>query len=271
MLCRSRTEKEEQQSPQPVIAAFLSRFKLKSLLLKRKKFKQATGIPIFKDVTSTDLVFPGDFNAHCYEWCPTKASTLEGKKFYEFAKDVQLFQIVEKPTRPKSSTGLDLIFLNNLNLVEKIEILPELCCTCDHNVVKFSITIAQLPVTQYSRKIYDYRRANWDVFRDKLAELDWNELVEDGELDNRVLLVEKMILWIADFVVPYKIIVVKSNDRPWFNETLRELLKKKHELYKIDCRFKTTSSAANSRGASHDFEKACKAAQKNIIGSYQLR
>ncbi|CAF1430692.1 unnamed protein product [Didymodactylos carnosus] len=146
--------------------------------------------------------------------------------------------------------------------LEKIEVLPELCCICDHNVVKFSINIAQLPVTQYSRKIYDYRRANWDVFRDKLAELDWYELVEDGGLDNSVLLVEKMILWIADFVVPHKIIVVKSNDRPWFNENLRELLKKKYELYKIDCRFKTTSSAANSRRASHDFEKACKAAKK---------
>ncbi|CAF4642543.1 unnamed protein product, partial [Didymodactylos carnosus] len=105
----------------------------------------------------------------------------------------------------------------------------------------------------------------WDVFRDKLAELDWYELVEDGGLDNSVLLVEKMILWIADFVVPHKIIVVKSNDRPWFNENLPELLKEKHELYKIDCRFKTTSSAANSRRASHDFEKACKAAKKEYF------
>ncbi|CAF0789624.1 unnamed protein product [Didymodactylos carnosus] len=180
---------------------------------------------------NTDLVFLGDFNAHCYEWCPTKASTLEGKKLYEFANDVQLFQIVEKPTRPKSSTGLDLIFLDNLNLVEKIEILPELCCTCDHNVVKFSINIAQLSVTQYSRKIYDYRRANWDVFRDKLAELDWYELVEDGGLDNSVLLVEKMILWIADFVVPHKIIVVKSNDCPWHGDsTINQLIAIVHEI-----------------------------------------
>ncbi|CAF1540091.1 unnamed protein product [Didymodactylos carnosus] len=55
-LSSSRTEKKEQQSPQPVIAAFLSRFKLKSLLLKRKKkvFKQATGISIFEDVTRYD-------------------------------------------------------------------------------------------------------------------------------------------------------------------------------------------------------------------------
>ncbi|CAF1235886.1 unnamed protein product [Didymodactylos carnosus] len=47
-------KKKEQQSPQPVIAAFLSRFKLKSLLLKRKEFRQATGISIFEDVTRYD-------------------------------------------------------------------------------------------------------------------------------------------------------------------------------------------------------------------------
>ncbi|CAF1243745.1 unnamed protein product [Didymodactylos carnosus] len=34
---------------------------------------------------------------------------------------------------------------------------------------------------------YDYRRPNWDVFRDQLAELDWNELVEDEGLDNSIL------------------------------------------------------------------------------------
>ncbi|CAF0916478.1 unnamed protein product [Didymodactylos carnosus] len=42
-------KKKNNNSPQPVIAAFLCRFKLKSLLLKRKVFKQATGISIFED------------------------------------------------------------------------------------------------------------------------------------------------------------------------------------------------------------------------------
>ncbi|CAF1296248.1 unnamed protein product [Didymodactylos carnosus] len=38
----------------PVIAAFHSRFKLKSLLVKRKQFKEATGITIFEDLTKSD-------------------------------------------------------------------------------------------------------------------------------------------------------------------------------------------------------------------------
>ncbi|CAF1497459.1 unnamed protein product [Didymodactylos carnosus] len=211
---------------------------------------------------NADIIQLGDFNAHNFDWCPTKPSTSQGKILRLFSESVQLYQITEKPTRPKSATCLDLIFVDNLNLVKELEILPELASTCDHNVLKLNLNLLQPTVTQHDKTMYEYRNANWSEFRSKLADINWMNLISGMSLDDGAVVIEKMISQIADSIIPHKSVTVKSSDCPWFNDRLRELLKRKHELYRAHCKFNTASTAAKSRNVSKEFDRACKLVKK---------
>ncbi|CAF1528566.1 unnamed protein product [Didymodactylos carnosus] len=182
----------------------------------------------------------GDFNGRCQQWCNTKPSTPEGKYLYEFTADIQLYQLVDKSTRPKSLTCLDLVFVDHVHNIDKIEVLPPPSMKCDHNIVQ-------------------------DIFRSELSTVNWFSLIGGMCLDDSVLIVEKMIMQVANTVIPHKNITAKSNETPWFNDKLRKLSGEKRYLFKVDCRHRTPTTTKNHKDISKQFENECKKAKKDYF------
>ncbi|CAF1124520.1 unnamed protein product [Didymodactylos carnosus] len=190
----------------------------------------------------TNIVILGDFNAHCYEWCETKSSTSEGKHFHEF--DIL-------PTK------------DNISDVNKVIVLPKLYSKCDHDVVQISYSFLNTPIREYKWCIYDYRLTNWDLFRQELSNIDWFGLIHRLTLHDIVAAIENKISEIAYLVTPHKYITVRSNDKPWFTDKLRNMSKIKHDLYIIKCQQKTYTAEKEYMQASKKFEQECRREKKS--------
>ncbi|CAF4482146.1 unnamed protein product, partial [Didymodactylos carnosus] len=84
-------------------------------------------------------------------------------------------------------------------------------------------------------------------------------------LDDSVLIVEKMIMQLANTVIPHKNITVKSNDTPWFNDKLRKLSGDKCYLFNVDCPHRTPTTTKNYKDISKQFENERKKAKKDYF------
>ena len=67
------------------------------------------------------ILILGDFNAKSNSWCEDDHDSLEGTKIETVTSSFGLTQLISDPTHilPSSSSCIDLIFINQLNLVNK--------------------------------------------------------------------------------------------------------------------------------------------------------
>ena len=74
--------------------------------------------------------------------------------------DNSLTQLVTQPTQQNNT--LDLFLCNNPSLIENVKVLPGLA---DHDTVLVEGTISPIVNKQTPRKIYLFKRADWDGLR----------------------------------------------------------------------------------------------------------
>ena len=97
------------------------------------------------------------------------------------------------------------------------------------------------PVTKnFKRKIWSYKRADYDKYRNRLAESDLiTQLEHDRDIDSNVKLINQTILKAAESSIPNKVVTIKSNDHPWITCKIKRLIRKRKRLYR---RFKIAST-----------------------------
>jgi len=78
------------------------------------------------------------------------------------------------PTRSitTSKTTLEQVITDQPEKVDKIEILDNLDSS-DHHMVRWT-TLLGLNQVEYRERIKDYNKADFDVIRNKIAQVDWN-------------------------------------------------------------------------------------------------
>ena len=82
--------------------------------------------------------------------------------------------IIDTPTRvtPYSSTLIDLILVSDsLSCTDRGTLEP--FCS-DHHAVYFSTNFMNIKSNCYTRKIWQYDNADFDLFRQKLHDCNWN-------------------------------------------------------------------------------------------------
>lgn len=115
--------------------------------------------------TAGHILIGGDFNLPGWDWASTtlKPNTVRPdlhEEFLELLHDYSLTQMVTKPTRQKNT--LDLLLTNNPTRVNRVEVIPGIS---DHEIVLAELDILPQRVTQKSRQIPQYRKADWPAFR----------------------------------------------------------------------------------------------------------
>ncbi|CAF0811810.1 unnamed protein product, partial [Didymodactylos carnosus] len=227
------------------------------------KFNEHLSCVLHKVRSSThrqydSIVIIGDFNAHSAKWCPTKPSTIEGDAFYDFSLSEGLTQLVNKPTRIKSKSCLDLILTNNSSSVSNLNVGSSLCLSCDHSIIQFSLFSQRQIRFEYKRKIFDYQNTDWDVYRDQLALVDWFSIVQQySSIDDKIKAFTEVFLQIADEYIIHKTIIISSHDAPWFTEKLRLLNKTKQILYKKYAKSHSYVDEVQYKAVASEFEKQC--------------
>ena len=119
---------------------------------------------------SGTILLIGDLNLPKLDWktdAPTILPSCQHKGQYEYfleiVEDFNLTQLVKDPTR--FDNILDLFLTTNETLVDKVSILPGLS---DHNIVSVEMNLKPRLLKIKPHQVFLYRKANWQLFRDKM-------------------------------------------------------------------------------------------------------
>ena len=108
-----------------------------------------------------------DWESECIKPYPTNGTQCE--QLLPIAKDTIFEQVVKEPTSvtEDSSNILDLFFTNSETLVNQVHVIPGIA---DHEAVFIEFSLRPLKKTTAPRKIFQYRKADYDGFRAELRD-----------------------------------------------------------------------------------------------------
>jgi hypothetical protein len=87
--------------------------------------------------------------------------------------------------------------------------------------------------TCFKRRIWLYDRGNYNLYREKLQRVDWDELINSGNsLDDLCESFSNVILQAAGETIPNKIITVRKTDPPWMNGAIRRAIRKRNQQFR---------------------------------------
>ena len=68
----------------------------------------------------------------------------------------------------------------------------------------------------YERLIWDYTHANFDEFREKLSQADWDYCFETDDIDIANKRWYEIFMNIARTCIPNKVVLIRPKDSPWY-------------------------------------------------------
>jgi hypothetical protein len=177
----------------------------------------------------------GDLNADL--------KTCNGTKLLHFCNEHNLQYLITEPTRltATSQTILDQILTNAPNFVSNIVVSPPVS-TNDHCTVSANIDFKIEKEAPYYRDIWLYKNADFDQFRTALLNADFDTLFEDDNVDNICKAWSDKFVTIAKQHIPNKTVLIRPNDSPWYNCSLRLMKRKMLRMFR---KFKMTKNDHN--------------------------
>ena len=187
-------------------------------------------VDLAKQAGHTQIFITGDLNAD--------PLTENGRKLIAFAASNNLIIHVDEPTRitPTSATILDQFLSNIPQCVDNINILSPLS-TSDHCQISAQLNFQHSPSTCFKREIWKYNEADFDGFRAELTNYDWNTCFEADDVNEAANSWTQAFMSIARQFIPHKTVVIRPNDKPWYNNDLRRLRRIKERTH---CRAKNS-------------------------------
>ena len=108
------------------------------------------------------VVITGDFNCRATRWWDNDIEKNEGKLFEQFSSELGLHQLITEPTHlvRDSKSCIDLIFTNQPNLFIESGVHPSLHEQCHHQIVHGKLSIKNIALPPYTRRMWYYDKAN---------------------------------------------------------------------------------------------------------------
>ena len=219
------------------------------------------------NVKNKNMVLGGDFNVPDIEWdIPAvkkgaKNKTLQ-QELLNTTTQHSLVQIQDKPTRENSI--LDLYFTDNPSLIKYSEVVPGIS---DHEMVVVDQDLHAVYNKHKSRKIYKYKKADWDGIRERAKDLSRTILQDENKpVNDRWVTLKNGILKIMDDLIPAKWSSACFN-LPWLTRTLRRNIKKKHTLLKKAKSTKNKKVWDKYKKHKRETQRAMREAQLNYVNN----
>ena len=174
-----------------------------------------------------NIFITGDFNSDPH--------TRDGQLLDLFVASNNFSLHIDKPTRitPTTATILDQFISNVPSMVSNAEVLDPIA-TCDHCPISLSVKLKSKynKPKAYKRHVWHYNQANFDDFRLKLLEADWDVCFEHGDIDGVAGAWTSTVLNIARECIPNKVVLIRPNDKTFFTPELRYLRRKKNRAHR---------------------------------------
>ncbi|MEW8185640.1 MAG: reverse transcriptase family protein [Candidatus Thiodiazotropha endolucinida] len=175
-----------------------------------------------------DMVILGDFNYNM--------QCVNNNKIYELMQQYNLKQLIQEPTHftESSESLIDLILVRNVNNVITSGVYdtflesqvryhcPVIC------ILKFNKCLPK----SYKRRVWNYDKADFNLFRNLLSNVDWNCIIDENDIDKSVEKFTSVLIQTAEKSIPNKIATIRPNEYPWINGLIRKLIRKRKRLYR---------------------------------------
>ena len=124
----------------------------------------------------------GDFNLSSVSWQDQEVTpTRIDKMFVDSFAELGLQQCITDPTHVKGKT-LDILLTNQSGLISDIKMGFSICKS-DHYPINFTVKLATKNNWTAKRKIWNFKKANWDQLNKDLSKVPWNTVVGRKEPD----------------------------------------------------------------------------------------
>ena len=221
---------------------------------------------------SASIFVFGDFNVHHSEWLPHSNRTdLAGELCLNFSMAHDLSQIVTFPTRFPDNclhqpSLLDL-FLTSVPDSCSVSSSPPFGSS-DHAVVDVEIdfSVKSSVDRPFHRKTFNYKKADWDGFRDFLRDVPWSDIFSGSPNSAAKELTDWLLIGIDTFV-PHRKFETKPHSPPWFSSVCASAIA--HRNYYFN-QYRRDGSAA-SRQSYRRASNACKRVISEAKTTYSQR
>ena len=180
-------------------------------------------------------VITGDLNARCSKWCNIDINNSFGHEVDTLISSAGYKQIINKPTRivNNSSSCIDFLFCNNLNLIANYGVNLSLFENCHHNIIFGKINIRIPLPPSYVREVWDYSSANTKNIQKAVRNFDQEKAFGNLSVDRKVYLLNETLLNIFRNYIPNKKNKFNYCQPPWMNDNIKLCLKEMSKLTKF--------------------------------------
>ncbi len=178
------------------------------------------------------LIMVGDFNDRCVHWDDRHDRSEMGLKFYNYLNDVNLYQLIDEPTRitEDSASLLDLIITDSPGYIDNLNVLPPIG-DLDHNIVYGCLKFVTDKPANIKRTVWHYDRANFDELNVEFQNAPWNTAFMLYNDPNEILEFYYELLKLGmEAHIPKKTINKRKKDKPWMTGYIRHLLLLRNRL-----------------------------------------
>ena len=162
------------------------------------------------------IVLIGDLNLNKVSWSENISTSNFQEKFLDTFNDLNFDQLIDKPTHYKGNT-LDVLLTNSPQLISNIDIKSRYeICTSDHYGIEFTLDISISRRKPQKRKIYNFKKANWDRLNSSLRQVQWNNLLKYCDANTAWRRFKSKLFELCDDNIPT--LTIKSEFQPpWFD------------------------------------------------------
>ena len=170
------------------------------------------------------ILICGDLNADF--------NTRHGQYLLDFVNGNDFNYHIKKPTRitSTSATILDQFVSNFPIFTKDVSIMPPLP-GCDHCVIAAKLTFKFCKPKAYTRLMWNFKIANYALYRERLAQYDWDKCFESGDIDTINDNIVHNIFDAAKHTIPNKVVTVRPHNKPWYTNELRQLKRRMHRTF----------------------------------------
>ena len=181
------------------------------------------------------VIITGDFNCRSTQWWENDIENNEGKFFEPLTSDLGLNQLISEPTHlmGSSKSCIDLIFTDQPNLVIETGVHPSLHEQCHHQIVHGKLSVSNIAVPPYTRRIWYYDKADFVNIMKSIEMFRWQEHLDKIACPNdQVKLLNEVLLNIYSNYIPNQVKTIRPRQAPWITQNVKKFLRKKNHAYK---------------------------------------
>ena len=210
--------------------------------------------------THKDVVIIGDFNLNSVTWPLTEevhnmANRID-KMFIDSFAEFGLQQCLESPTHNKGKV-LDLLLTSNSALINDLKVHGggEICKS-DHYPISLSINTKFKFKEQPKRKVYNFKKANWDRLNSDINSISWNGIINGQEPEIAWRSFKGILFTLIDKHIP-KITISNQFTSPWFDSECYEAYRTKERAHIKFKRNKNLESELKRDATRKHFKTTC--------------